>query len=117
MSVLATWGSTPAERAAVLPCDGLLPAARCPYDRAVTVAAPRTLVYRWLCQLTLAPYSYDRIDNRGRRSPQVLVPAADDLAVGKRMLGLFRLASFAAGEHLTMVAARAVAHLRGASGG
>ncbi|HVN11680.1 MAG TPA: hypothetical protein VMT69_06285 [Kineosporiaceae bacterium] len=31
--------------------------------RAVTVHAASPLVYRWVCQLTQAPYSYDLLDN------------------------------------------------------
>ena len=69
--------------------------------RAVTIDAPAPVVYRWLCQLKVAPYSYDLLDNRGRRSPQHLVPGVDQLEVGERVL-IFELASFAVDEHLTL---------------
>jgi hypothetical protein len=39
----------------------------------VNVAAPAEAVWPWVAQVRIAPYSYDWIDNRGRRSPQVLV--------------------------------------------
>ena len=68
----------------------------------MTVNAPPSVVFRWLCQLKLAPYSYDLIDNRGRRSPNHLVPGVDHLVVGERVL-IFELASFARDEHLTLV--------------
>ena len=71
----------------------------------MTVNAPPSVVFRWLCQLKLAPYSYDLIDNRGRRSPQHLVPGVDQLVVGERVL-IFELASFARDEHLTLVVRR-----------
>ncbi|MCX5731216.1 MAG: hypothetical protein NTY18_07665 [Deltaproteobacteria bacterium] len=35
----------------------------------VTVAAPATVLFRWLCQLRVAPYSYDRLDDGSPRHP------------------------------------------------
>ena len=35
--------------------------------------APTDRVWPWVTQVRLAPYSYDWIDNLGRRSPRVLV--------------------------------------------
>ncbi len=40
--------------------------------RGVTVAAAPEAVWPWVAQIRLAPYSYDWIDNLGRRSPQEL---------------------------------------------
>jgi hypothetical protein len=71
------WGATAAERAAALPCDALAPAAPTRADRAISIAAPPEHVFAWLCQLRGAPYSYDLLDNRGRRSPRTLSPATD----------------------------------------
>jgi hypothetical protein len=96
------WGTTPDERARRFPCDDVLPDHEQALFRAVTVAAPPPVVFRWLCQMKLAPYSYDLIDNRGRRSPQHLVPGVERLVVGERVL-IFELASFAVDEHLTLV--------------
>jgi hypothetical protein len=59
-------------------------------------------VYRWLCQLRHAPYSYDWIDNLGRRSPQQLTPGADRLEPGQRMVSIFRLADFEPDKQLTL---------------
>src|SRR5262249_6937940 len=67
-----TWGSTPAERRMQFPCDRHLPACDDALFRAVSVAAPAPLLFRWLCQLRVAPYSYDWLDNFGRRSPRQL---------------------------------------------
>lgn len=97
-----TWGSTAAERARPFPCDAFLPDADETLFRAIDVAAPAPLVYRWLCQLRVAPYSYDWLDNAGRRSPRRLTPGADDLAIGQRAMYIFRLAAFARDEHLTV---------------
>src|SRR3990172_7309032 len=93
MGITTTWGTTTEERERAFPCDGLIDAPAC-YWRGVTIDAPRVVVFRWLCQLRAAPYSYDLIDNRGRRSPQQLTPGLDGLAVGQRMMFIFDLLSF-----------------------
>jgi len=97
------WGSTEAERAEAFPCDPLLPEADDELFRAVDVAAPPEVVFRWLCQLRAAPYSYDWIDNRGQTSPRELTPGLDELAVGQRVMRIFRLVAFEPGRHLTLV--------------
>jgi hypothetical protein len=96
------WGSTAEERAAPLPCDELVPDPKAVLLRAVDIDAPPAVVYRWLCQLRFAPYSYDWIDNLGRRSPQQLTPGADELEHGQRMVSIFRLAEFEPGRSLTL---------------
>jgi hypothetical protein len=103
-AAIRTWGSTPEERAATFACDALLPDADDALYRAVSVRAPAPTMFRWLCQLRLAPYSYDLVDNLGRRSPQALVPGTDQLVVGQRMVAIFRLASFEPGRELTLAA-------------
>ena len=50
-----------------------------------------------------APYSYDWIDNLGKRSPQQLTPGLDQPAVGQTVMRIFRIASFARDEHLTVM--------------
>jgi hypothetical protein len=95
------WGSTAEERLRRYPCDDVLPEHDKALFRAVTVDATPPVVFRWLCQLKVAPYSYDVLDNRGRRSPQHLVPGVDRLVVGEQVM-IFELASFAVDEHLTL---------------
>ena len=97
-----TWGSTSEERSAPYPCDRFLPEPDDILFRAVTVQASRADVFRWLCQLRVAPYSYDWIDNCGHRSPRQLLPGLDALAVGQRFMQIFKLVDFATHEHITL---------------
>lgn len=66
------------------------------------MAAPAPIVFRWLCQLKVAPYSYDLIDNRGRRSPRTLTPGAEVLTVGEPVARIFTLEDFVQNESLTL---------------
>jgi hypothetical protein len=100
--VVRNWGSTAAERAERFPCDGLLADPPMRLYRAVDVAAPAASVFRRLCQLRAAPYSYDLIDNRGRRSPQALTPGLELLETGQRFMRIFRLAEFEPGRSITL---------------
>jgi hypothetical protein len=99
--VVEAWGATDDDLCRRLPCDRLLPDAELVVHRAVDVAAPPELVFRWLCQLRAGPYSYDLVDNVGRRSPRRLTPGLDRLVVGQPAMRIFRLASFERPEHLT----------------
>jgi hypothetical protein len=101
-AIVTQWGSTAAERAAAYPCDRLLPEPEAALFRAVDVAAPAAVGFRWLCQLRAAPYSYDLLDNFGRRSPQQLTPGLERLEVGQRVMTIFRLVEFEAGRSLTV---------------
>ncbi len=99
------WGATAAECEARYPCDELGFVHDDVYFRALDVAAPPPLVFRWLAQLRVAPYSYDLLDNFGRRSPPELIAGLDELAAGQRIMRIFRLVSFAPQRHLTIVLA------------
>lgn len=100
--IARVWGSTPEERALTFPGDaGCDPAAQRLW-RAVGVAAPAATVFRWLCQLRVAPYSYDWIDNRGRRSPATLTPGLERLERGQTFMSIFRLVDFEPGAHMTL---------------
>jgi hypothetical protein len=119
MSAGANWGATAQERAMALACDELLVDAPVRLHRAISVHAPSSVMFRWLCQLKLAPYSYDLIDNFGRRSPRELTPGIDHLAAGQRFMTIFSLASFAQDEQITLRARRTAvtyAVLAGADG-
>jgi hypothetical protein len=93
---------SPSERAARLPCDALRPRAGVRADRAIGIAAPSSVVFSWLCQLRVAPYSYDILDNLGRRSPRERDPELVNLRVGQRFMTIFTLHSFVDGEQITL---------------
>lgn len=102
MNLGLTWGARPAERTIALPCDALCPRAGVQADRAISIAAPPSIVFSWLCQLRVAPYSYDLLDNFGRRSPRQRDPELVHLETGQRFMTVFALQSFADGEHITL---------------
>jgi hypothetical protein len=94
------WGGTAAEHARWYPSDDYLPRPTVRITRAITVHAPAASMYRWICQISIAPYSYDLIDNCGRRSPRRLVPGADALVVGQRV-GVFELVDIEPGRQFS----------------
>ena len=99
----AAWGADADDLLRDHPADALVPAPAYAMTRAVTVAAPPGLTWRWLCQTAVAPYSYDLVDNLGRRSPRELTPGAEDLRVGQSMLIIFDLVSVDPGRQWTGV--------------
>lgn len=101
-SLASTWGTTAAERTLSFPCDRYLSPFDAAYFRAVPVRAPAPIVFRWLCQLRVAPYSYDWIDNGGYLSPRELIPGLDQLQVGQRVMTIFQLVDFEPNRHLTL---------------
>jgi hypothetical protein len=87
------------------PCDSFVEQPRLRAWRAVDVAAPVALVWAWVGQVRLAPYSYDWLDNWGRRSPRQLVGLGEPrvgepfTASGGRRLG--RIVAVEPGRALT----------------
>lgn len=103
MSIFTNWGSTPEERKLPFTCDLLLKNSNDAYFRAVDINAPADIVYRWLAQMKVAPYSYDRLDNGGRQSPQQLTPGVRYLQLGDKMMTIFHVAHFIPDEEITLV--------------
>ena len=102
----AGWGATAEEQRISLGCDEVLPAASLRLHRAISIEVPPRLVFRWLCQLRVAPYSYDLLDNFPRRSPRELRPGTEELEQGQRFMSIFRLVSFEEGRQITLRARR-----------
>lgn len=98
-----SWGATEAERAASYPCDEFAAPDAVGFFRAIDIAAPPPVVFRWLCQLRVAPYSYDLVDNLGRRSPRTLTPGLERVQVGQSLMTIFRLVGVEPDVHLTAV--------------
>lgn len=70
--------------------------------RSVITAASTDRLFLWLCQLRRAPYSYDWIDNLGRRSPRKADPQLCELEVGQSVMTIFTLTSFEPGASLML---------------
>ncbi|MBW8874979.1 MAG: hypothetical protein JF614_08445 [Acidobacteria bacterium] len=92
-----TWGVEPAETAIAFPCDQVPGDFDADYHRGVTVHTPSAVVFRWLCQLRAAPYSYDWIDNRGQQSPRQLIPGLENLKIGQTVMTIFDLIGYPRG--------------------
>ncbi len=67
------WGVTESETLRCYPCDDFVASPVLQAWRGVDVGAPSEAVWPWIAQVRVAPYSYDWIDNRGRRSPRELL--------------------------------------------
>ncbi len=97
-----TWGTTAAERAEAYPCDCHMEAPFEEAHRGIDAHAPVPVVFRWLCQLRAAPYSYDLLDNLGRRSPPELIPGLERLELGQVFMTIFELVEFEQDRHITL---------------
>ncbi len=96
------WGTTQAEREATYPCERYATKPYRRYLRAVDVDVDPAVLFRWVCQVKVAPYSYDWIDNRGRQSPRQLTPGAEKLAVGQPFM-VATIVEFETDCHITAV--------------
>jgi len=98
-----SWGTSTPDETVPMECDAVLRYPDHTLYRGVTIDAPATRVFPWLCQLRAAPYSYDWLDNYGRRSPRCLDSALGALTCGDRFMRIFRLVSFEADTSVTLV--------------
>lgn len=87
---LRHWGATADEIAGPVVGDERCPTARLVATRCITVAAPPEAVFPWLRQMGFGRagwYSYDWIDNLGRRSATSIEPQWQSLAAGDLVPG------------------------------
>lgn len=96
------WGITPEEKNYEFPCDQVNDPPHTLYYRGITVKASAERLFSWLCQMRVAPYSYDWLDNLGRRSPRKLTPGMTQLASGQVFMTGFELVDFEPNLHITI---------------
>ncbi len=96
------WGTTSNERLLSYPCDSYIETFHDTYYRGVTIHADPEIIFQWICQMRVAPYSYDWIDNFGRKSPQKLIPGLDELETGQKIMFIFNLIDFKRNKHITI---------------
>lgn len=83
------WGATPEEVAGPFPGAEIIPGGRRGGTMATTIDAPPAAVWPWLVQMgcdRAGWYSWDRLDNGGRRSAERIHPEWQSIAVGDRLL-------------------------------
>lgn len=86
--ILQNWGSTPDEIAGPVTGDDLCPDARVVATRSITLTSPPESVFPWLRQMGFRRagwYSYDWLDNLGRRSATTIHPEWQDVVTGSRV--------------------------------
>lgn len=99
------WNVTDGEVARHYPCDDFVTTPTLQAWRGVTVRSSQQTLWQWVSQIRIAPYSYDWIDNLGRRSPQRLVGLPEPVVgesfstAATRPFG--RILAVAPPEHLT----------------
>ena len=101
-SISQTWGTQAKERELSFPCDRVIAQPDEALWRGIAINAPAEIVFRWLCQMRVAPYSYDWLDNGGRRSPRELIADLDHLVQGQTVMRIFDLVDFTQDQHLTI---------------
>lgn len=88
--MLRNWGSTPDEIASALPGDEFCPGARIVATRSISLAAPPDDVFPWLRQMGFGRagwYSYDLLDNLGRRSARSIIDEWQGVSAGDSIPG------------------------------
>lgn len=79
------WGATPEEVGRGMPGDEVVPAPTFNATRAVTVEATPEAIWPWIVQIGFGRagwYTYDLLDNMGRRSAEELIPELQHIEVG-----------------------------------
>lgn len=84
------WGATREEIDGSVVGDDICPEARTSATRCITIAAPPAEVFPWIRQMGFGRagwYSYDLLDNLGRRSAMTIHPEWQDVVTGSSVPG------------------------------
>jgi hypothetical protein len=92
----------PGEESIKFPCDKVGGTFDGTYFRGITVKAEPSVIFQWLTQMRVAPYSYDWINNLGRTSPRRLLNDQPELTVGQTMMHIFDVVQFRSPLELTL---------------
>ena len=79
------WGATDAEVKRSMPGDEIVDKPSFNATRAVTIHAPAQKIYPWIVQMGVSRagwYSYDLLDNLGRRSAESIIPEHQNMQAG-----------------------------------
>jgi len=68
--------------------------------RYIDTKAGAPFVYTWLRQLRVAPYSYDILDNRFKRSPQYVIENLPPVRINTHFLLAFHVCAFKANSYI-----------------
>lgn len=96
------WGATAHEVRERYGCDAGLRPGDDRLVRAITVDAEPEVVFDWLGNLRVAPYSYDWLDNLGRRSPRHLRDDLGPWQPGHRVMQIFEAEGVEEGRSVTI---------------
>ncbi|WP_444997936.1 hypothetical protein [Aliikangiella sp. IMCC44359] len=96
------WGVTKEELQLTYPCDRVPNLPKTVYFRGIDIATSVEQVFPWLCQMRIAPYSYDWLDNFGKQSPQHLTQELTNLELGQIFMTGFKLVDFEKNSHVTI---------------
>ncbi len=88
--LLGHWGATPDEMAGAVVGDAICADVGTVATRCITIAAPPVDVFPWIRQMGFGRagwYSYDWLDNLGRRSARSIHPEWQDVVTGSSVPG------------------------------
>lgn len=68
--------------------------------RHIEIRAGAPDIYVWLKQLRIAPYSFDFLDNRGRKSPEYIIENLSPLKINSHFLLAFHIYGFEENKYI-----------------